>query len=289
MNSKILFLTLGLLTIPGLSVAATCSQANLTRCLDSVCAINVSSNPSARCQYCGTSSAGTPPTKSGMRSLSLGQSAKYTLSEDELEDAPTDPGQRYAWATEQCIKKIDGCTPDDVSDTYDKLIEQSCKAAGINAQMAVLRSEAAKTVSKTSCDTDIRACLIDAKRCGPDFSACENDSDFNNFFSACSVEAKGCDEYISEIREDLIASRDTAIENADKLIANIVSAYQSAREKKLNEAKATCTDEAGLNACIKTVCSNNMPNKCEGAQKESETVAATALCQFYTTACNLLK
>ena len=123
MNSKILFLTLGLLTIPGVSVAATCSQANLTRCLDSVCAINVSSNPSARCQYCGTSSAGTPPTKSGMQSLSLGQSAKYTLSEKELKNAPTDPGQRYAWATEQYIKKIDGCTPDDVSDIYDKLIE----------------------------------------------------------------------------------------------------------------------------------------------------------------------
>lgn len=288
MNSKILFLTLGLLTIPGVSVAATCSQANLTRCLDSVCAINVSSNPAARCQYCGTSSAGTPPTKSGMQSLSLGQSAKYTLSEKELKNAPTDPGQRYAWATEQCIKKIDGCTPDDVSETYDKLIEQSCKAAGINAQMAALRSEATKTVSKTSCDTDIRTCLIDTKRCGPDFSACENDSDFNNFFSACSVEAKGCDDYISSIREDLIAARDTAIENADKLLANIVSAYQSAREKKLNDAKAACTDNAGMDACIKRVCETNMVNKC-AVGYESEKTMATQLCKFYELACDVLE
>lgn len=288
MKHKILFLTLGFLTFPGISVAATCSQANLTRCLDSICAINVSSNPAARCQYCGTASAGTPPTKSGMQSLSLGQSAKYTLSEKELKNAPTDPGQRYAWATEQCIKKINGCTPDDVSETYDKLIEQSCKAAGINAQMAALRSEAAKTVSKTSCDTDIRTCLIDAKRCGPDFSACENDSDFNNFFSACSVEAKGCDDYISTIREELIAARDTAIENADKLLANIVSAYQSAREKKLSDAKSACTDNAGMDACIKRVCETNMTNKC-AVGYESEKTMANQLCKFYELACDVLK
>lgn len=277
--------------LPALSYGATCSQANLTRCLDSVCAINVSSNPAARCQYCGTSSAGTPPTKTGMQSLSLGQSAKYTLSEKELKNAPTDPGKRYAWATAECIKKIEGCTADDVSDTYDKLIEQSCKAAGVSAQLAVTLSENAKTVSSSSCETSIRACLVEEKRCGPDYSACENDADFNNFFAACSVEASGCDNYISDIRNTLISDRNTAIANADKAIENLKQTYQTAREQKVAQAENACKDDTAFNACVKTVCATNMPNKCEvgTSTEKSENAAAAALCNFYKTACNLLK
>ena len=272
---------------PAVASAATCSVANLTRCLDSVCAINVSSNPAARCQYCGTSSAGTPPTKTGMRSLSLGASARYTLSEDELEDAPTDPGQRYAWATAQCIKKIDGCTPDDVSDAYDELIEQSCRAAGVSAQLATTLSERAQTVSQSTCMTNIRACLVAANRCGPDYSACENDSDFDRFFAACSVEAAGCDDYVSDIRTDLIAARDSAIESADTMLATIVKNYQTARAQKLTSAQNGCTDNSARDACIETVCENNMPNKC-GDGYESERASATQLCEFYDTACALL-
>ncbi len=272
---------------PAVASAATCSVANLTRCLDSVCAINVSSNPAARCQYCGTSSAGTPPTKTGMRSLSLGASARYTLSEDELEDAPTDPGQRYAWATAQCIKKIDGCTPDDVSDAYDELIEQSCRAAGVSAQLATTLSERAQTVSQSTCMTNIRACLVAANRCGPDYSACENDSDFDRFFAACSVEAAGCDDYVSDIRTDLIAARDSAIESADTMLATIVKNYQTARAQKLTSAQDGCKNDSARNACIETVCERNMPNKC-GDGYESERASATQLCEFYDIACDLL-
>lgn len=288
MVKKIAFLISGILLYPVLSLAATCSQANLTRCLDSVCAINVSSNPAARCQYCGTSSAGSPDTKNAMRSLSLGQSAKYTLSEKELKNAPTDPGKRYIWATEQCIKKIEGCTTEDVSDTYDKLIEQSCKAAGINAQMASLRADANKTVSKTTCSTDITACMVDSKRCGPDYRSCESDSEFNNFFAYCSVEAKGCDEYISDIRSDLMSLRDNTIKNADLAIDNIVSAYQNARTKKVSDAKSACANNTGRDSCIKIVCERNMPNKC-GEGYESEKSAATQFCKFYELACDTLK
>lgn len=272
---------------PAVASAATCSVANLTRCLDSVCAINVSSNPAARCQYCGTSSAGTPPTKTGMRSLSLGASARYTLSEDELEDAPTDPGQRYAWATAQCIKKIDGCTPDDVSDAYDELIEQSCRAAGVSAQLATTLSERAQTVSQSTCMTNICACLVAANRCGPDYSACENDSDFDRFFAACSVEAAGCDDYVSDIRTDLIAARDSAIESADTMLATIVKNYQTARAQKLTSAQDGCKNDSARNACIETVCERNMPNKC-GDGYESERASATQLCEFYDIACDLL-
>ena len=289
MKHNIIFFALAVLACPAVAAAATCSQMNLTRCLDSVCAINVSSNPAARCQYCGTASAGEPPSeRTGMRSLSLGSSARYTVDEDTLEDAPTDPGQRYAWATAQCIKLVDGCTVDDVSDVYDELIEQSCRAAGISAQMSETIANANRqTTSASSCQSTIRACMVAANRCGADFSACADDASFNNFFSACSVTASGCDDYIADIRVAMTDARDTAIANADALIENIIAGYQNAREQKLNTALATCTDNAGRTSCIETVCERNMPNKC-GEGYTSERVNAELLCEFYDLACELL-
>jgi len=269
--------------------AASCSKANLTRCLDSACAINVSSNPAARCQYCGTASAGTPPTKGGMKSLSVGASSKNTLTEKELKSAPTDPGDRYAWATAQCIAKLGNtCTPDDVSDTYDKLIEQSCKAAGVSAQMASARESLKNKATNSSCTTDITACLISDKKCGADYRACENDADFNKFFAACSVEATGCDAFISGIRDKLIASRNDAVKNADTLLANIVKAYQDARERKLKSIKEACADNTTRDDCIEIVCQNNMKNKC-ATGFETEKSAAVQLCKFYDTACATIK
>lgn len=259
----------------------------LTRCLDSVCAINVSSNPAARCQYCGTSSAGTPPTNTGMRSLSLGQSSQYILSEKELQNAPTDPGQRYVWATSQCIAKVDGCTADDVSNVYDSLIEQSCRAAGVSAQYAATLSSTAKTASSTSCNTDIRACMVATNRCGPDWRACENDTDFNRFFSECGVASSGCDEYLADIRTTLTSARDTAVANANTLLTNIITSYQNSRNQNLASARTGCTDNTAMNTCIETVCQRNMPNKC-GDGYTTERTAATQLCQFYSVACDTL-
>ena len=287
MNKKAIFFILGLQIIPSISTAATCSRANLRRCLDSVCAINVSSNPAARCQYCGTASAGTPSTANS-------QSAQYTLSEKELEDAPTDPGKRYIWATTECIKKVSGCTAEDVSDIYDSLIEQSCKAAGISAKMTELRSAASKLVSSASCSTDIQTCIVDEKRCGSDFSGCKTDSEFNKFFSECSVEATGCNDYLSAIKQTLMSDRDMVIANTEKMIQNIVSAYQTARANKLSSVQISCTDDIAFESCKQTICELHMPNKCK---KESETETKTAdsemksaenLCKFYQTACELI-
>ncbi len=266
--------------------AASCSRANLTRCLDSVCAINVSSNPAARCQYCGTASAGTPP-KSAMQSLSLGASAKYNISDKELKKAPADPGERYAWATKQCIQKVAGCTADDVSETYDKMIEQSCKAAGISAQMSALATTATKTKGKTACTNEIQSCLITETKCGPDYSACESDADFNKFFAACGVDASGCDEHISDIRSEMLIARNNAIENTDTLLANIVASYQAARDQQLATARANCTDNAGREKCIETVCQKNMNNKC-ATGFAGERAMATQLCKFYDLACAVL-
>ena len=286
MKTHTLFLLPILLIFSGADAAPTCSRANLTRCLDSVCAINVSSNPSARCQYCGTSGAGTPP-KTGMRSVSVGTSAKYNISDKELKSAPSDPGQRYAWAARQCIKKVSGCTADDVSETYDSLIEQSCRAAGVSAQLDQTLDKMAQSKSRTTCSTSIRACLISDTHCTANFRNCESDSDFDKFFSACGVESTGCDDYLSDIRSQLISDRDNAIKNADTILAQIVDAYKSARQKRLSQIKSGCTDNSTRDSCIETVCQNNMKNGC-GAGYESERSMATQLCKFYEIACSTI-
>lgn len=283
MKKHLLFLIPAFLFASGAHAAATCSRANLTRCLDSACAINLSSNPAARCQYCGTSSAGEP-VKSKMRSVSAGASAKYNISEKDLKKAPTDPGKRYAWATEQCIKKIAGCTPDDVSEAYDSLIEQSCTAAGVSSKMAAAQEKANKTKTRSSCKTDIHACIVAQNHCTSDFRACAADADFDKFFSACGVEASGCDEYISAIRSELISDRDNAIKNADVILAQIAESYAKAREKKLSDTKNSCKDKSGYSSCVETVCANNMPNKC-GDGFQGEKTMAGQLCRFHEIAC----
>lgn len=267
---------------------AACSNANLTRCMDSVCAINISSNPAARCQYCGSSDAGTPPTDNGMRSVSVGASAKYTLTDKELKKAPTDPTQRYAWAARECIKRVDGCTPDDITDNYNQLIEQSCRAAGIAASMENLLIAAAKPVSRAECQTKIIACMVDTTRCTSDWRNCAENADFDGFFSTCSVNATGCDEHLNSLRDDMLASRDAAIENADAVLQSIVKSYQTARTRKLSSTLEACQNNTPRENCIATVCANNMANKC-AAGFESEKSMATQLCKFYDLACNILK
>ena len=284
------------------NAATTCSRANLTRCLDSVCAINMSTNPSARCQYCGTSNAGTPPVIKGLRNVSVGSSAKYNISDKELKKAPSDPAQRYIWATKQCIAKVSGCTTDDVSETYDKLIEQSCTAAGISSKMSELQSELNKEKTSDQCETAITSCIITDQRCTSDWRACESDSDFDKYFAECSIidDASGCDNHISDIKNTLTAARDNAIKNADKLLAQIVSGYQNARTKKLSDIENGCKNDKIFEQCVNTICQNNMQNKCvlssdlQNTNKTDtqiinfEKIAAQDLCKFYKTACETL-
>jgi hypothetical protein len=287
MFKKFAFLAIFLAIAPNLA-HAVCSRANLTRCLDSVCAINVSTNPAARCQYCGTTNAGEPPTKNGIKSVSVGASTRFNVSDKELKSAPNDPGQRYVWATTKCIERVTDCTPDDVSDVYDKLIEQSCTAAGINAQMATLHSKATKKKTQTACSGEISACLMGNKKCASDFSACTNDADFNKFFAACSTESTGCDDYISAIRAELLSSRDAVVKNADAILESIVKSYADARENRINNARAKCTNNSGRETCIKQISENRMANKCAAGFNDEKSMA-TQLCKYYDTACATLK
>lgn len=276
-----------LLMMPTL-VYGACSVSNLTRCLDSVCAINIGANPAARCQYCGSSSAGEPTKSNAMKSISAGASAKYTISDKELKSAPTEPGARYVWGTKLCLEKVSGCTTDDVEEKYDPLIEQSCKAAGISNEMVNLAKKANAQKTQNSCSSEISTCLIDAKRCDADYSKCESDADFDKYFAECGVESNGCEDFLATIKSELTSARDTSIANADKLLENIINSYKTAREQRLALAQQSCKNNKAKSDCIERVCASNMRNKCADGFDYEKTVA-NELCKFYDTACERLK
>jgi len=280
-----LFFSALLLFAPSL-VFGACSVANLTRCLDSVCAINIGANPAARCQYCGTSSAGDPTRSTAMRNISAGTSSKYTISDKELKSAPKDAGERYIWGTKLCLEKVPGCTTDDVSDNYDSLIEQSCKAAGISAEMVGLAKKANVAKTQNTCSNEIESCIIDPKNCGANYGNCKSDADFDKYFSACSVANGGCESFLSNIRKTIDSARKKSLANESKLLSNIVAAYKSEREQKLSSAQSGCKNSKAKNDCVNSVCKNNMRNKCAN---NNEKEAAQNLCKFYDTACERLK
>lgn len=285
MIKKFAFFIAGLIVLPNIAGAAPCSRINLTKCLDSACAINLSSNPGARCQYCGTSDAGAPA--SGLKSISAGASSKNTISAKDLKSAPTDPGERYVWATKKCLTIVQNCTADDVSETYDPLIEKSCTAAGISSDMSRL-SKKATTNKKTAttCTDEISVCLTATDKCNGDFSKCADDAMFDNFFATCATKATGCTSFVANIRTELNTTRKSAISGASKNIENIVAAHQAAREKQSATIKSNCKSNSDFNACVKTVCMNNTANNCANANEKS---IANSLCEFHKTACAKVK
>ena len=171
---------------------------------------------------------------------------------------------------------------------YDKLIEQSCTAAGLSAEMANLAKKVNIKKNNSTCSTEISACIIDAKRCTADYRNCESDADFDKYFSECGIESVGCDEFLASIRSELDSSRKTAFANASKLLNAIVESYKSAREQKLANAQQSCKNNKARLECIERVCANNMRNKC-AVGFEYESTVAEQLCKFYDTACERLK
>lgn len=287
MTNRIIFSIFGLFFVPTFAFGA-CSVANLTRCLDSACAINIGANPAARCQYCGSSAAGTPAKSTAMKNISAGTSAKYNISDKELKNAPSDPGERYVWATKICLTKVKDCTKEDVDDNYDSLIEKSCTAAGISAQFANLTKKATLTKSLSGCSTDIKSCIVNDKRCSADYRLCKSDADFDKYFSECGVAATGCESFLSQIRSELIKTRDAMITSANTILQSIVNTYQTSRNQKLQSAQSSCKDNSGFKKCVSSVCSINMPHKCDTNYNYEENLAGQ-LCEFYKTACNRLK
>lgn len=262
-----------------------CSVANLTRCLDSVCAINIGANPAARCQYCGSATAGKPTTAGVMKNITAGTAGKHTISDKELKKAPSDPGQRYIWATEQCLNKVSGCTTENVSDTYDTLIEQSCKAAGISTNMVTLITKANKKKTLNSCASEINICMTKEEHCMANYNNCESNSDLDKYFSKCAIEyVSGCEEFLSDIRPSLIASRDDAIKKKQEIMLNTVKRRQYNRQSEKNRKFEDCANNKAKQECIDTVCSGLLTS-CDSDKSRK---AAEQLCLFYDTACSRL-
>ena len=285
MIKKFAFFIASLLVLPSITWAAPCSRINLTKCLDSACAINLSSNPAARCQYCGTSNAGEPA--SGLKNISAGASSKNTISAKDLKSAPKDPGERYVWATKKCLDIVQNCTADDVTESYDPLIEKSCTAAGITNDMSRLASKVA-TNKKTSatCNDEISLCLTAADKCDATYSKCPDDETFNKFFATCSAKATGCTNFIASVRDELNKTRQTSVSATSKNIEKIVAAHQAAREKQISSIKNNCKSNADFNSCVTTVCKNNTNNNCATSQEKT---IANSLCEFHKTACTKVK
>ncbi len=287
MKHNRLILTVVLSLAPMVAFGA-CSTTNLTRCLDSVCAINMGANAAARCQYCGSESAGTPPTEGSMKNITVGNYAQYTISTKELKKAPTEPGTRYIWATEQCLKKISGCTNEDVEETYDPLIEQSCTAAGLSIDTASLIKKANKIKNKTSCSSEINNCITNEKHCLAGYKNCESDADFDKHFSECSIATLGCDTYLAEIRSTLMSDRTSMLQSATAVLRGIVTGHQNRRQHELSAKQLGCKDGSEKQKCKNTYCANNMRHKCDKGY-EYELQLVEQLCKFFDTACERLK
>lgn len=266
---------------------ATCSRANLTRCLDSACAINISSNPAARCQYCGCADVGGPKD-SGMRTISAGTSARFTISSRDLKDAPADAGERYIWASQRCIEMVTDCTADDISDVYDPLIEQSCTAMETNTSTTALAKNANDTRGDKSCKDAISLCMVSDTKCTPAYTGCASDTDFDRYFSECAVASVGCDEYLGDIRADLIKSRNGGIATRETVLARVIERYRKNREDTMTEITKSCQSGTKRDECILKICNRMMPNKCD-ANNPSEKSTAAQLCKYYDTACATLK
>ncbi len=286
MIKKLAFLALGIVALPQITWAAPCSRINLTKCLDSGCAINLSSNPAARCQYCGTADAGLPAA-SAMKSVSAGTSSKNTISAKELKNAPTDPGERYVWATKLCLSKVQNCTAEDVTEAYDPLIEKSCTAAGISNDMATLQKKAANSEkSKTVCTNEISVCITKPEKCDSNFSKCADETQFNNFFAACAAQTSGCTNSIDAARDTIATNRTSTLNATDSNLTTIVASYQNARSQKMASIKTNCENNTDYENCVKNACKTNTNNNCS---TDAEQTIANNLCQFYKTACTKVK
>ena len=284
MKKQTLILIPALLLGYSANAATQCSHANLIRCLDSACAINMSSNTIARCQYCGTSAAGTPPTQNVMKSLSAGSSTKYNISDKELKTAPTDAGERYAWATLRCLQKLPDCTINDIEEAYDPLIETACAGADTISGVSDMINQMHSEQSASACSASVRNCILGATRCGSGFEKCFDDTDFDREFSTCLLSEPKCDAHSTVIRAELLASRKSTMDSIDAALDALVSGYRTARENQMASLKEDCKTGALRDKCIAQVCAQNMPNKCASGF-DTEKSMAKDLCKYHDTAC----
>ncbi|MDR1071123.1 MAG: hypothetical protein LBL21_00565 [Rickettsiales bacterium] len=288
----IVFALAALCAPPGF--AAKCKISDLQKCLDSACYDDMDSG--SRCYMCGTSLAKKPEKQKyalgdtpEMKSLSVGKSSKNTISDKDLKNAPADPGDRYKWATAECVKKLKDCSPEDATENYDKLIDQSCKIAlGSSDYEASLKKAAVKKTAD-QCGADLSVCLLSASKCAGNMLNCEEDGEFNRNFSACMVEASGCDEFTTTLRDKMKKQRDDMVAKKESRLSDLVRLRRMEREENLAAANRICN--GGKDACVLEMC-GNLPNGLDenGLCGDSEEkIMAASLCKFVDIACDKIK
>lgn len=285
MIKKLAILTCCLAMAPTISWAAPCSRINLTKCLDSACAINISANPAARCQYCGTADAGEPTVT--MRSVSSA-SSKNTIPSRELQNAPTDPGKRYIWATTRCLEIVQNCTVDDVTDAYDPLIEKSCTATSVGQNMSSLQKKASSQKSKNAntCTDEISLCIIADNKCGSDFSNCTDDEKFSNFFATCSTTATGCTSFLDSARKTITETRKNITKALSANVNSIVASHIQDRIDNISMVNNACANNKAFNDCVKKFCKDGKNGICTN---DTEQKIANNMCEYHKTACKKVK
>ncbi|MDR1826343.1 MAG: hypothetical protein LBQ49_01465 [Rickettsiales bacterium] len=298
---KLLLLTVvcGLLTAtaaPSHAASSKCKQSDVRACLDSACSEDL--EPASRCYLCGTSAAKKPEKTAyalgdspKIQSLSVGKSSKNTLSEKEIKSAPADPGERYQWARRECGKKIKDCDFEDATDGYDKLIDASCKTALGDSEYASTIKKAAVKKTADQCDAELSVCLLSQNKCDGNMLKCGADEEFNRNFSACMVEATGCGEFTTALRDGMKKSRDEMVAKKDGRINDLVALKKLERQNKLEEKKRMCNASNGKNGCMAEMCAGfpiglGRDGMCADAE---EKIWAASLCKFVDLACNKLK
>ena len=276
---------------------ARCRVQDLLQCLDSVCAPNIGTSPGARCYTCGTAAAPRPATPDhgmgeamGMQALALGTSSRNAVPERELRSAPTDPGERYQWATRQCIQRVSTCSAYDVEEHYDPLIQQSCRIAMGDAEFLAQMERARERRTEEECTSEFNLCLLDSGRCGGDMLACETGEDFNRNFSACMVEVTGCDDFSTTLRTAMLAARDRMIATRDSRLEDLVALRRMERENRREMADRMCLP-GGMAGCVAEMCGNLPTGLDDGGYctDQNERMWSTNLCRFLETACARLR
>ena len=256
--------------------AAACHVPNLIRCIDSACVAGLSGDPTVRCGLCGSSAVTLT------RRPSTTQRASATTL--EIRNAPTDPAARYAWAATECMRLIAGCTARDVSDNYDRLIEQSCRAANVSMNFAAA-AQVAERKNPETCRREITACMTE--RCGAEWTNCASNADMDRLFANCLISTDcGHDPNTAAIRTGMQSQRDnldaTRISRAEAMAAQ----RRQERESTAQQARNDCRSGRLKQACVTQMCAN-FANNCENDR--DETAMATSLCRYVDIACGNIR
>jgi hypothetical protein len=146
-------------------------------------------------------------------------------------------------------------------------------------------------VKKTSdqCGADLSVCLLSESKCAGNMLNCEGDDEFNRNFSACMVEASGCGDFVTTLRDKMKRQRDDMVAKKESRLADLVNLRRMEREEKMASAKRVCN--GGKDACVLEMC-GNLPNGLDEnglCGDGEERIMAATLCKFVDIACDKIK